>query len=118
MNKKYAHVAYIRTAIEIGSMEGLAERTAKNADLEVSKVKTNGFVLRKRSGADLADEDLAKALYKAVCDVLESDIEETTDYISENFDFSFNPDEIKKEQLIELFDVNRDGRLIYIELDL
>ena len=118
MNKKYAHVAYIRTAAEIGSMEGLAERTAKYADLEVSKVKTNGFVLRKQSGNELTDEMLAKALYEAVTGILESDIEETTDYISENFDFGFNPDDISKDRLIELFDISRDGRLIYIELDL
>ncbi|MCM1230047.1 MAG: hypothetical protein NC489_07940 [Ruminococcus flavefaciens] len=118
MNKKYAHVAYIRTAIALGSMEDLAERISKYADLEISKVKTSGFVLRQTSDYKVSEETLIKSIFEGICDALEVDIEETTDYITENYDFVFNPDDIDKDRLAELFDISRDGRLIYIELDL
>lgn len=118
MNKKYAHVAYIRTAIALSSMEDLAERISKHADLEVSKVKSSGFILRAKSGQEVSDAILQLCIYEGVCDILEDDHAETTDYISENYDFAFDPNDIEQERLASLFEINRDGRLVYMELDI
>lgn len=118
MNRKWMHAAYIKTALELSSMETIAERISDFAGMEVSKVKTSGFVLRQTSGGTADNETLKTCIYKGVCDILDDDIEETTDHITENYDMVYNPDEIDQDKLMELFDINRDGRLIYVELDL
>ena len=39
-------------------------------------------------------------------------------YISEHYDVSFNPDNLDQDVMVDLLDIERDGRLIYVELDL
>lgn len=112
------HIAYIRTATNISSMKDLAERISENSATDISNIKSNGFTLRQKPDGKVTDDMLEEAIYEAVSDILTEDIEESTDYISENYDFPFNPDDIHSEHLMELFDVSRDGRLIYVELDL
>ena len=118
MNRKYMHVAYVRSAIDLSTMETLAGRISGFAKMEVDKVKSNGFVLRQSTGDPVDISAVHTAVYKGLCDVLDDDIEETTEYISENYDMVYNPDDIDSSKLAELFDISRDGRLFYIELDL
>lgn len=118
MNKKYMHIAYIRTAIKLTSMRDLAERISENSATEVSTVKSDGFVLRRKTDVKVSDSDLETAIHDAVYDILTSEIEDSTDHISEHYDFAFDPDAIIASKLMELFDISRDGRLIYVELDI
>lgn len=118
MNRKWMHTAYVKAALDLSSMETIAERISEFTDTEVTKVKTSGFVLRQTGGDIANNDDLKKGIYKGICDILDDDIAETTEYISENYDIVYNPDDIDMEMLVDLFDIDRDGRLIYVELDL
>lgn len=118
MNRKYLHIAVVRSAIELSTMETVAERISKLAKMEVSKVKSSGFVLRQVSGDAMELSKIKRCIFQGICDVLDDDIVEATEYISEHYDVSFNPDNLDQDVMVDLLDIERDGRLIYVELDL
>lgn len=119
VNKKYIHTAVLHTAIEKGSVEEIADRTAEQLGgaVEVNKVKADGFILRQKKDAEVSKDELTSAITAAICGILDDDIEDATDYISENYDFPYDPDKIEEGHVRDLFDYTYDGRLIYVEID-
>ncbi|MDE6040470.1 MAG: hypothetical protein K2F99_02730 [Muribaculaceae bacterium] len=120
VNKKYIHTAVLHTAIEKGSVEEIANRTAEQLGgaIEVYKTKTDGFILRQKKSAEVSKDELTEAITAAICSILEDDIEDATDYIAENYDFPYDPDKIEENHIRDLLDYTYDGRLIYVELDM
>lgn len=118
MNTKYMHIAYIQAVCHSAGMKALAERMADNLSIDVNDTKSNGFILRNVKDNVITTDQLRESLYKVVCDILDDDLEEVTDFISDRYDFAFNPDTIDKDKLFSLFEVDIDGRLICFELDL
>ena len=118
INGKYMHMAVVHTAIAQSSIKDIADAVAKTLkDVEVHKVKSDGFTLRHEKGVDVSDSRLITAITDVVLGILNDNLEDATDYIMENYDFAYDPDRVSKSHMRDLFNFSNSGRLVYVEID-
>lgn len=119
VNKKIMHAAVVHAALELGSIKDLADNVASSLKgVEVYNIKNDGFILRQGKNNEIDYDDLTKAITEGICEILDEDLENSMDYIQENYEFIYNSDHISPDYIRELFDYNRNGRLIYVEIDM
>lgn len=120
---KTAHMAALATFIDFFSVEDLAEgssaylATANGNRVEVEKVRSNGFTLRRKGDNPLSEESLHEALANTVREYLHGS-DESREYLLDIYDLEWDVvDNAFHTFAKDVFEINRSGRLIYIEFD-
>ena len=123
MNRKNINLAIVHTFFELYSVRQLAERVVNDLDdqdvgsVELHSSKTSGFTIRCKKDAEI-DADLVCAIIAdAMGDMLNDMEDEVIDYLADNYDIIYDPALVGKDLVKTVFDINRNGRLLVIEID-
>lgn len=123
MNKKRRYTAIMCAIVETVGLAELAGASVEAADgmVELVDTKDSGFRLRVTSGTKMSDSDIKDMLVSAIREICNDNSDEIFDHISDNYDYDVNELDLNKdinEGMIDaMFDIDRDGRIIYIEYD-
>lgn len=122
-SKKLMRMATMHAFLQTSNMEELAKATAKefnaahSGDVEVDSVKENGFTMRRKKDAVITDSDVQNSIRDALIDIIDKNVDDIKDFISENYEFEYDPSIITVGFISDVFDIDRSGRLIYVEVD-
>ena len=121
MNKKRRNAAIMGAILETVGMQKLAERFVKLANnsgsTELMDVKESGFKVRTEAGSFTTDGSIIEVLADAMRKLCEKHDEDIRDHISENYDYDYDIKDVDLEMAEDIFEVDRDGRIVYIEYD-
>lgn len=123
-NKVYANSAIMSALMKFYSVHDLASKIAELAsdvigsDFDVYNCKSDGFVLRRKKEDVVYDADLTKLFIKSIKELIKETDDGVESYIFDQYDFELSDKMINHELIDQIFDVDKSGRLISIELDL
>ena len=123
-NKVYANSAIMSALMKFYSVHDLASKIAELApdvigsDFDVYNCKSDGFVLRRKKEDVVYDADLTKLFIKSIKELIKETDDGVESYIFDQYDFEVSDKMINHELIDQIFDVDKSGRLISIELDL
>lgn len=122
-SKKLMRMATMHAFLQTSNMEDLAKATAKefnaahSGDIEVDSVKENGFTLRRKKDAVITDSDVQNSICDAIIGIIDKNVDDIKDFINENYEFEYDQSIITPSFISDVFDIDRNGRLIYVEVD-
>lgn len=122
-SKKFIRMATMHAFLQSSDMKELAKATVKefnaahSGDIEVDVVKENGFTLRRKKDAMITNSDVQSSIRDAILSIAENNFDDIKDFISENYEFEYDPTIISTSFVADIFDIDRNGRLIYVEMD-
>ena len=73
--------------------------------------------MRRKKDAVITDSDVQNSIRDALIDIIDENVDDIKDFISENYEFEYDPSIITAGFISDVFDIDRSGRLIYIEVD-
>lgn len=123
VTKKLMRMATMHAILHNITMDELAKATvrefnnAHSGDLEVDVAKESGFTLRRKKEAVITNSDIQNAIRDGLLYLAEKNEDDIKDYISDNYEFEYDESVITSSCVADMFDINRNGRLIYIEVD-
>lgn len=123
VNNKLMYSAIARTLFNLYDAEKLGNEVVKRLNndksgaVELQTCRSNGFVLRVRKDLSLTDKNLQKVLADATDGLLSDKGDEAVDYMSDTFDLTFDKKYISSGYVQEIFEISRNGRLIYVDAD-
>lgn len=97
--------------------EELCSRLKKTGSVVVYEVSDDGFVLRRNTDGIIGPDTIVEGLVKTFREIA-SDDNEVQEIISDTYDFEFDKKLIKEDLLAEDINVQLNGRLIYVEIDI
>lgn len=124
VSNKLMYSAIARTLLNLYDAEGLGNEVVKllNNDksgaVELQTSRANGFVLRVRKDLSLTDKNLQKVLADATSNLLSDKEDEAVDYMSDTFDLVFDKKYISASYAQEIFEISKNGRLVYVDADI
>ena len=89
-----------------------------NVELEVYNCKSDGFVLRRKKDIIVSEADLTQIFIKAIKAMIKEMDDGVESYIFDQYDFEFTKDMINHGFISQIFDIEKNGRLISIEIDI
>jgi len=122
-SKKFMRMTTMHALLQSVTMSDLAKATVEafnaehSGDIEVDIVKENGFTLRRKKDATITNTDIQDSIRDAIRSLAKENAEDITDFISENYEFEYDDAIITTGFVSDIFDIDRNGRLIYIEVD-
>lgn len=124
VNKKLMYNAIAGTLFEIYSSAEIAKTVVsaineeKPNAVEMNTTRENGFILRCRKDANISDDYLYGVLADVTAELFDDKYDEATDHMSDTFDMNYDSDYASKDYAKEIFEISRNGRLIYVESDI
>lgn len=123
-NNVYCYSAIMSALMKFYSIRELAERVTELAqsesdvELEVYNCKSDGFILRRKKDVIISDADVIKCFVKAVKSMIKETGDGIESYIFDQYDFEFDNKMVDSDFASRICDIERNGRLLAIELDL
>lgn len=119
VNKKYMRLTIIQTLLGLYSMKDFAKEVTSVIDeIELQDTKSTGFICRKKKDRDITEDQIVSGIAKTIGHMLDEKLDETLDYIAENYEFAYESSMVDDALVRDIFEISRSGRLIYIEMDL
>ena len=125
MNKKNVQRAIVHTFFDLYTVRQLAERVVNDLDedqgvgsAELHSAKADGFTIRCKKDTEVENSTVRKIIASAMADMLDDKSDEATDVMFENHDMALDLDTVDTDLIHGFFDINQNGRLIVIEIDM
>lgn len=123
MNRKNINLAIVHAFFELYSVRQLAEHVVNDLDdldtgsVELHSSKASGFTIRCKKDVEI-DVDLVRAIIAdAMGDMLNDKEDEVIDYLADNYDIIYDSALVGKDLVKTVFDIDRSGRLLIVEID-
>ena len=123
-NKVYCCSAIMSALMKFYSIHDIAMKVEDLSDditgteLEVYTCKSDGFVLRRKKDVIVSDADMTKLFIKSIRELIKETDDAMESYIFDQYDFEFNDKMVDVDFASQIFDIEKNGRLITVELDL
>lgn len=118
---KYIQASILNDTMKFCKLEDVAKNMIDHLDsgddpIELYDVRDNSIVIRTKHTGELTDNKIAKALAKAVVDLIEES-NDIIDYINDNSSFSYSSSYLTDDFFESIIDVIKTGRLVSIDID-
>lgn len=123
-NKAYCYSAIMSALMKFYSIHDLAVQVEELSDeivgtgLEVYNCKSDGFVLRRKKDNLVSDADLTKLFIKSLRKMIKDTDDGVESYIFDQYDFEYDEKMIDPDLITYIFDVEKNGRLIVVDIDI
>lgn len=97
--------------------EELCDQLKKVGSVVVYEVSDDGFVLRRNTDGIISSDAIVEGLVKAFRGIASED-DDIQEIIQDTYDFEYDKKMIKEDLLSEDINVQLNGRLIYVEIDI
>lgn len=124
INKKNAHIAVVHTFFELYNTRDLAEAVVKKLkllgtmDVELQNTKQTGFTIRCKKDAEIDTNKVNKAIASAMDHMLDAKLDEVLDIMSDKYEIVYDSDMVSVGLVESVFDVDQNGRLLTVEIDM
>lgn len=123
-NKAYCYSAIMSALMKFYSIHDLAVQVEELSDeivgtsLEVYNCKSDGFVLRRKKDNMVSDADLTKLFIKSLRKMIKDTDDGVESYIFDQYDFEYDEKMIDPDLITYIFDVEKNGRLVVVDIDI
>ena len=123
-NSIYYYSAVMSAMIMFRSFREIAQnivasiREISGAEVEVTTAKNLGCMLRMKKDDMINNADLVRAVIKGVRSTASDIGDKYTYYLDDCYDVEYDEKKLNAEFVDRMFDINKNGRIISIELDL
>lgn len=123
-NKAYCYSAIMSALMKFYSIHDLAVQVEELSDeivgtsLEVYNCKSDGFVLRRKKDNMVSDADLTKLFIKSLRKMIKDTDDGVESYIFDQYDFEYDEKMIDPDLVTYIFDVEKNGRLVVVDIDI
>ena len=97
--------------------EELCDQLKKVGSVVVYEVSDDGFVLRRNTDGIISPDAIVEGLVKTFRGIASED-DDIQEIIQDTYDFEYEKKMIKEDLLSEDINVQLNGRLIYVEIDI
>lgn len=97
--------------------EELCDQLKKVGSVVVYEVSDDGFVLRRNTDGIISSDAIVEGLVKTFRGIASED-DDIQEIIQDTYDFEYEKKMIKEDLLSEDINVQLNGRLIYVEIDI
>ena len=97
--------------------EELCNQLKKVGSVVVYEVSDDGFVLRRNTDGIISSDAIVEGLVKTFRGIASED-DDIQEIIQDSYDFEYEKKMIKEDLLSEDINVQLNGRLIYVEIDI
>lgn len=118
---KYMQTSIINEIMKHYSIRAIAEELCnqlkKVGSVVVYEVSDDGFVLRRNTDGIISSDAIVEGLVKTFRGIASED-DDIQEIIQDTYDFEYEKKMIKEDLLSEDINVQLNGRLIYVEIDI
>lgn len=119
----YSYTAVFSSLLKFYDNNEIAKKVVEimkddlNAEYDVYKTNSDGFVFRRKKDDNVSTTDIMRVLAKAVRQLIKQDKDDIVDYIQDNYDIEVDLDMIDSDFSDAIFEITKNGRLITVEFE-
>ena len=123
-NKTYCYSAIMSALLKFYSIHDIAKGIEEISsdvignELVVYTCKSDGFILRKKKDSIISDADIVKAIVKVLKKLISDEDDGIESYVSEQYDVDMSDSMVCSDMVERIFDIEKNGRMIIIEMDI
>lgn len=124
ISKKNVQRAIVHTFFDLYTVRQLAERIVNDLDdqdigsAELHSSKQNGFTIRCKKDTEVENGTMCEIIAEVMADMLDDKEDEALDSMSDNYDMILDLRYVDTDLIRTMFDINHNGRLISVEIDM